>query len=153
MIDVVEARLELARIDAQHLPLNGVVEIERVEWRRTLTPEQFHVLRYVRRGPGSMSELAAAKNISRPAISQAAEILVKKGLVKRVGRPQDRRYVDLELTRAGNELLDTVFDETRAWMKQRMKALSREELQSIIRAMAALKKILEQPASIPARPA
>jgi DNA-binding MarR family transcriptional regulator len=120
--------------------------------RFNITVEQFQVLRYVRRGPGSMSELAAAKNISRPAISQAAEILVKKGLVKRVGRAQDRRYVELELTRAGNDLLDTVFDETRAWMRQGMKALSRDELQSIIGAMAVLKKVLA-PAPVPYRTA
>src|SRR5512138_602299 len=85
-----------------------------------ITVEQFHVLRYVRKGPGSMSELATAKNISRPAISQAVEILVKKGLLTRVQSTQDRRYVELALTEAGKNLLDTVFKETRKWMKERM---------------------------------
>ncbi|MEW5942059.1 MAG: helix-turn-helix domain-containing protein, partial [Chloroflexota bacterium] len=56
-----------------------------------ITVEQFHVLRFVRRGPGSMAELATAKNISRPAISQAVDVLVKKGLVTRVQSAQDRR--------------------------------------------------------------
>ena len=46
-----------------------------------ITVEQFHILRYVRRGTGSMSELAAAKNISRPAMSQAVDVLVKKKLL------------------------------------------------------------------------
>ena len=45
-----------------------------------ITVEQFHVLRYVRRGVTSMSDLAVAKNISRPAISQAVDVLVKNGL-------------------------------------------------------------------------
>ncbi len=65
-----------------------------------------------------MSELAAAKNISRPAISQAVDVLVKKGFLTRVQSTEDRRYVDLALTEAGNTLLDTVFKETRGWMKQ-----------------------------------
>ena len=60
-----------------------------------------------------VSELATAKNISRPAISQAVEILVKKGLLTRVPSREDRRCVDLVLTEAGNHLLDTVFKETR----------------------------------------
>ena len=110
-----------------------------------ITVEQFHVLRYVRRGPGSMSELAAAKNISRPAISQAADVLVRKGYVTRIERPHDRRYVELSLTRAGNALLDTVFNETRAWMSERMKILSQEELESIVKAMPALKKMMAPP--------
>ena len=107
-----------------------------------ITVEQFHVLRYVRRGTESMSELATAKNISRPAISQAVEVLVKKGLLTRVQSAQDRRYVELALTDAGNNLLDTVFKETREWMKERMQTLTADELETIANAMEALKKML-----------
>jgi DNA-binding MarR family transcriptional regulator len=109
-----------------------------------ITVEQFHVLRYVRRSPGSMSELAAAKNISRPAISQAADVLVRKGYVRRLGRTGDRRFVELALTAAGDHLLDAVFSETRLWMSERMQGMSSKELEAIIRAMPALKKILDQ---------
>jgi DNA-binding MarR family transcriptional regulator len=108
-----------------------------------ITVEQFHVLRHVRRGVGSISELATAKNISRPAISQAVEILVKKKFLTRVQSTQDRRYVELALTEAGNALLDTVFKETRGWMKERMGSMSIDELETIERAMEALKKMLE----------
>ena len=108
-----------------------------------ITVEQFHILRFVRRGTASMSELATAKNISRPAMSQAVEILVKKGLLTRVQSTQDRRYVDLALTAAGNQLLDTVFQDTRAWMKERMHGLTVAELETIGRAMEAMKKMLE----------
>jgi len=108
-----------------------------------ITVEQFHVLRYVRRGPNSMSELATAKNISRPAISQAVDLLVKKGLLTRVHSTTDRRCVELALTEAGNALLDTVFKETRGWMKERMNKLSAQELATIAKALVSLKKMLE----------
>jgi DNA-binding MarR family transcriptional regulator len=108
-----------------------------------ITVEQFHVLRYVRRGTDSVSELATAKNISRPAISQAVEILVKKGLLTRVPSREDRRCVDLILTGDGNHLLDTVFKETRDWMKERMGALNPEELDTIARAMEIMKKMVD----------
>ena len=108
-----------------------------------ITVEQFHVLRFVRRGPNSMSELATAKNISRPAISQAVDVLVKKGLLTRIPNTTDRRVVELALTEEGNALLDTVFKENREWMKERMNTLTTEELETIGKAMTALKKILE----------
>lgn len=108
-----------------------------------ISVEQFHVLRYVRRGTDSVSELATAKNISRPAISQAVEILVKKGLLTRVPSKEDRRCVDLVLTEAGNHLLDTVFKETRGWMKERMGELSPEELETVARAMEIMKKMVD----------
>lgn len=107
-----------------------------------ITVEQFHVLRFVRRGM-SISELAAAKHISRPAISQAVDALVKKGLLTRTQRPNDRRFVELTLTGQGNALLDSVFKETRQWMRKRMNKLSATELDTIARAMEALKKMLD----------
>jgi DNA-binding MarR family transcriptional regulator len=107
-----------------------------------ITVQQFHVLRHVRRGI-SMSELAAARNISRPAISQAVDTLVNKGLLTRVQSTQDRRYVELALTEAGNHLLDTVFKETREWMKERMRALTADELETIAKAMEMMKKMLD----------
>ncbi len=108
-----------------------------------ISVEQFHVLRYVRRGTDTVSELATAKNISRPAISQAVEALVKKGLLTRVQSTEDRRSVDLVLTKAGNNLLDTVFQETRGWMKEQMDELSPDELETIVRAMEVMKKMLD----------
>ncbi len=108
-----------------------------------ISVEQFHVLRHVRRGMCSVSELATAKNISRPAISQAVDILVHKKLLTRVQSTQDRRYVELALTHEGNTLLDTVFKETRGWMKERMNKLDAHELETIARAMEVMKKMLE----------
>lgn len=108
-----------------------------------ITVEQFHVLRYVRRGTDSMSELATAKNISRPAISQAVDVLVRKGLLTRVHSTQDRRFVELALTDAGHDLLDTVFEETREWMKGRMNRLTAEELETMAKAMEVMRKMLE----------
>lgn len=90
-----------------------------------------------------MSELAAARNISRPAISQAVDILVNKGLLTRVQSTQDRRYVELALTDEGHHLLDTVFKETREWMKERMRGLTARELETVADAMDIMKKIIE----------
>ncbi len=108
-----------------------------------ISVEQFHVLRYVRRGTDTVSELATAKNISRPAISQAVEVLVKKGLLTRVPSKEDRRCIELVLTKAGNDLLDTVFKETRGWMKEQMHELNPEELEIIANAMEIMKKMLD----------
>lgn len=108
-----------------------------------ITVEQFHVLRYVRCGRDTISELATAKNISRPAISQAVDVLVKKGMLRRVQSQQDRRYVELTLTDSGSDLLDAIFKETRGWMKEGMQILNEEELEVITKGMEALQKILK----------
>lgn len=114
--------------------------------RFDISVEQFHVLRFVRRGTNSISELANAKNISRPAISQAVDALVNKGFLMRTQSTEDRRFVDLTLTDSGNALLDAVFKETRAWMRELLGDLSAEELETIASAMEALKKTLNKEA-------
>ena len=106
-----------------------------------ISVEQFHILRNIRRGRGSVSELAEAKNISRPAISQGVDVLVHKGLVARTPNAQDRRQIQLTLTDSGNALLDAIFNNTRQWMMQVLSPLSNEELQTLVYAMESLRKI------------
>ncbi len=108
-----------------------------------ITVEQFHVLRYVRRGVTSISDIATAKNISRPAMSQAVDVLVKKGLLTRVQSTTDRRYVDLALTKAGSDLLESVFAENRAWMKKFLSVLTGEELETMTQAFELMQKIVK----------
>jgi DNA-binding MarR family transcriptional regulator len=106
-----------------------------------ISVEQFHILRHIRSGQGSVSELAEVKNISRPAISQAVNVLVNKGFITRATNPQDRRHIRLALTESGNALLDAIFEDTRQWMAQLLALLSDEELQTLTQALEALKKI------------
>jgi DNA-binding MarR family transcriptional regulator len=105
-----------------------------------ISVEQFHILRHIRKGLASVSELAQVQQISRSAISQAVDVLVERGLVCRRQNARDRRNIPLELTGSGNTLLDAILKKNRAWMKSQMTALSAQELTTIRRAMEILKK-------------
>lgn len=107
-----------------------------------ITVEQFHILRHIRRGRDSVSALAEAKDISRPAISQSVDLLVIKGLIIRTVDPRDRRHVKLDLTADGNALMDAIFGDTRLWMMETFALLSANEIQALTRSMESLKKIL-----------
>ena len=107
-----------------------------------ISVEQFHILRFIRRGNCSVSELADARNISRPAVSQGVDALVHKRLVTRTQNKEDRRFVELELTPEGNALLDNVFQNTREWMRTGLEPFSQEELELAIRGMEVLKKMI-----------
>lgn len=106
-----------------------------------ITVEQFHILRHIRGGQCTVSDLAEAKNISRPATSQAVDMLVNKGLIVRAPDARDRRQIQLSLTDSGDALLDAIFEDTRQWMMQTLSPLSDEELQDLGQAMESLKKI------------
>ena len=110
-----------------------------------ISAEQFHILRHIRKGNSSVSELAAIRQISRSAISQAVDLLVEKGLIARRENVEDRRYVDLELTTAGDELLNAMIKKNRAWMMERLATLDSEEISSVMRGLELLKKAFGEP--------
>lgn len=107
-----------------------------------ITVEQFHILRHIRKGRNSVSALAEAKNISRPAISHSVDLLVTRGLIVRSTDPLDRRHVKLDLTAKGNALLDAIFGDTRQWMMKMLAPLSSGEIEALTGSMESLRKIL-----------
>ena len=107
-----------------------------------ISVEQFHILRHIRRGLTSVSELAEVKRISRPAISQAVDTLVEKNLLTRQQDAGDRRFVNLALTPGGEALLDQIFQENRAWMAARLASLGPEDLECMIHGLETLKTLL-----------
>jgi DNA-binding MarR family transcriptional regulator len=111
-----------------------------------ISVEQFHILRHIRRGLTSVSELAEVKQISRSAISQAVDILVARGLICRRQNALDRRNIPLELTESGNALLDTIWEKNRAWMKSQMVSLTEPDLHIITAAMEILTRTFVEPA-------
>ena len=110
-----------------------------------ISVEQFHILRHIRRGITSVSELAQVKQISRSAISQAVEMLVERGLICRLQNAQDRRNIPLELTDSGNQLLDTISEKNRAWMKSQMELLTAQELETLTSALEILSRTFIHP--------
>lgn len=112
--------------------------------RYGLTFEQFHILRHVKKGRRTISQLAEAKNITRPAVSQAVELLVNKRLLMRTQEVDDRRFVTLSLTQAGESLLEAVFSDANTWMKAQLGCPSPEELETVIRSFEILKMVSDK---------
>ncbi len=111
-----------------------------------ISVEQFHILRHIRKGLKSVSELAEVRQISRSGISQAVDVLVDRGLISRKQNALDRRNIPLELTEAGNKLLDTISEKNRTWMSSRMISLSEQDLNALTSGMEILAKTFEEPA-------
>jgi DNA-binding MarR family transcriptional regulator len=108
-----------------------------------LTVEQFHILRLLQHGRRSVSELAAEKRISRPAISQAVEALVQRGLLTRIPDARDRRCNQLELTPEGQALMGAINQHARLWIASHLQGHSQEDLAVIIQGLGTLQSAFE----------
>lgn len=106
-----------------------------------ISVEQFQILRQIRMGRSSVSELAEARRISRSAVSQVVDGLVGKGLITRRQDAADRRCYQLELTGEANDLLNSIYQKNRDWMIGQMASLEPGEAATVIQGFEIIKKI------------
>lgn len=108
-----------------------------------LTVEQFQVLRRIRKGIVSVSELAKSNQTSRSSVSRAVDALVNKGLVARDKNPKDRRYIPLSLTKEGERVLAGIYDGAERWLHQKFEVLDPSDLKTLISGMNMLIKVFK----------
>jgi DNA-binding MarR family transcriptional regulator len=105
-----------------------------------LTVGQFQVLRRIRQGIASVSAIADGSRTSRSSVSNAVEVLVRRGLVSRSQNPDDRRNLPLALTGEGERALAAIYAEAEAWLAARFARLNSGELDQALQAMEILQK-------------
>lgn len=68
----------------------------------------FHLLWMLEHRAYSLSELAEMRSVSLPTISNSITILEERGWVQRVRSAEDRRKIAVEITEAGQEMLNHI---------------------------------------------
>jgi DNA-binding MarR family transcriptional regulator len=102
------------------------------------------LLAEVRHSPGlGVSELAAIESVARSVMSERVKRLEQAGLI--ASDPgADRRRIALTITEAGRDLLERITARRRAWMAERLTALSPEEREAVRVAVTSLERITGQ---------
>ncbi len=109
-----------------------------------MSPTQAAVLATIdRRGPLTLGELAEAERVQPPTITAAVDRLEQQGLVQRRRDAPDRRVVGVQLTAAGEALLDQTRSRKSAYLEQRLGAVSARDRATLERAASILERILE----------
>jgi DNA-binding MarR family transcriptional regulator len=91
----------------------------------------------------TLRELAEAEGITSPSASSQVDALEGKGLVVRRVDRLDRRVVHLQLTPAGERLLNRSRTERTAWLARRLRRLSPDELRTLEEAAEILERLEE----------
>lgn len=113
-----------------------------------ITVSQFHTLRRIADGNGSVSDLADCMHLNRSNISRSVDELVNSGLVDREQDIRDRRNVNLTLTDRGKELIQSFLVSNGKKMVEKFSLLTEEDLDDIFRGLSALQKVFGKKESI-----
>ncbi len=103
-----------------------------------LTMPQTRTLFHLSGGPKRMREIASFLHTGMPSATSMIDRLVKKGLVRRVEDPDDRRVVACELTGGGTDAVERFWRVSRDRAESMADALADEELAQVAPALEVL---------------
>lgn len=118
-----------------HVAAQSVVEVEEV----VTTPQLRVLVLIVLQGPKSLGAVARELGVHPSNATRTCERLVVAGLLSRREDPADRRFLQLDVTDAGRELVETVIEHRRraiAEVMDKIPANSREDVASAMAAFA-----------------
>lgn len=125
------------------LRLTRLVRNQRVDMSVTLT--QLSAMATLRKsGPMSAGELANFERVQPPSMTKVLANLEERGLVQREVHPTDRRQAVLEITPAGEALLESERRSRDAWLTKQLATLTAEERALVQRAIPIMEKLAEQ---------
>lgn len=108
-----------------------------------VTSTQASLLGAILRTPNiGLGELATQEHISAPTLVTHINKLEAAGFVERTRtNPHDRRRVDLSVTEAGSQIIQTLRERRTVWLATRLEALSPEALSAIAAAIEPLRQL------------
>ncbi len=120
------------------------IEAQDVGAEKMLTQTQFRTLGHLFRGCRLPSELARELDLTPATISEVVDILVRRGLVKRIDEPGDRRKTPLEVTEEGINLYRLAVKRALLSIEKLVQQLSLEDQEKLYTSLFTLSEILKQ---------
>ena len=116
----------------------------RFESTQLVAPHQLSVMARLEANALTPRELASIECVSPPSMTRTVAGLVESGLVARQDDPLDGRQVFLSLTAQGRLTLKETRRKRDAWMASRLKGISADEREVLIRASVILTRLASE---------
>ena len=116
----------------------------RFESTQVVAPHQFSVMARLEGTALTPRELAGIERVSPPSMTRTVAALAERGLVTRQDDPLDGRQVFISLTAQGLLLLKETRRQRDAWMATRLKGISADEREVLVRASVILTRVASQ---------
>ena len=116
----------------------------RFESTQLVAPHQLSVMARLEGSELTPRDLAAIECVSPPSMTRTVSALVERGLVARQDDPLDGRQVFLSLTPQGLLTLKETRRKRDAWMATRLRGISTDEREVLIRASVILTRLASE---------
>ncbi|MCK9917433.1 MULTISPECIES: MarR family winged helix-turn-helix transcriptional regulator [Microbacterium] len=111
----------------------------------TMSDGQFAVLAALKmHGLHTLGELADRERVTAPSMNRTVNGLEEAGYLTRTTDDDDRRKVNIELTRAGREVVEETVRRRDAWLESVLADLDEDEREVLARAAALMRRVAER---------
>ena len=111
---------------------------------QAVAPHQYSVMARLDKTALTPRELADIERVSPPSMTRTLAALVERGLVARQDDPLDGRQVFISLTPQGLLLLREIRRRRDAWMATRLKGITADEREVLVKATAILTRVASE---------
>ncbi|MTK63114.1 MAG: MarR family transcriptional regulator [Methanobacterium sp.] len=113
--------------------------------QKSLPHSYFHVLKVLKsRGPLPMSEIGRRVCISKSNMTSLIDRLVENGLAERMPDKNDRRVINIAITKKGNNIIKEWHVHSSQDIKNRLSSLSDEDLETFYESIKNIRAILNK---------
>ncbi|RKD30105.1 MarR family winged helix-turn-helix transcriptional regulator [Thermohalobacter berrensis] len=91
-----------------------------------------------------ISEIGKHLFISKPNMTPLIQKLIKENLVERIRNEEDRRYIDIQITKKGKELIENHKALVAGNLKKKLANLSEEDLKELSLSLNKVKEIISK---------
>ncbi len=113
-----------------------------------LYPSEFHVIETVGKHPAeNLTSIASHLGVTKGAISQMVKKLEKKGLVKKVHIPGNKKDIVLELTDFGKEAFEwhrSLHESMETGIRKELERITDDEIEAFLRVYGHLEGMLDR---------
>jgi MarR family transcriptional regulator, 2-MHQ and catechol-resistance regulon repressor len=112
---------------------------------KTLPHSYFHVLKVLKnRGPLPMSEIGRRVCISKSNMTSLIDKLVENGLAERMPDKNDRRVINIAITKKGNDLINEWHVHSSQDIKNKLSSIPDEDLETFYESIKNIRTILNK---------
>lgn len=113
-----------------------------------LYPSEFHLIETAGKNPAeNLTSISSRLGVTKGAISQMVKKLEKKGLVKKVRVPENKKDIMLELTDSGREAFEwhkSLHESMEAGIRKELESMSNSEMETFLRVYGHLEGMLDR---------
>jgi DNA-binding MarR family transcriptional regulator len=127
-----------------HLFFRRVAREETTQSTRRFDPSRFVLGAVMKHGPIHMSEIGKRMDISKPYMTALVDKLIREGLVERIPDKNDRRVINVAITKAGRHTLKEFRKNARKIIVENLSSLNSDDVSALHESLKTIRDVMSR---------